>query len=190
MIGLLVDIAGGFLVAVEAIKIENLRVLRDRFLKRTNSYILGPRIAPQQIMDDLNSGCNIESAKRNETNDSLPAMGCLTLLSLHVIAGLFPLFLIDKFTNGIVHTICLSEFSKLNLSLRILIASIAVICGIPLFGAIGSGIFSSISFGLKSTMKAIDFIEAETPNGTTGIIGFLLLTLGFLLQFLATYLTL
>lgn len=145
MVGLVLDIAGGFLVAVEAIKIENLRILRDKVLNRTNSYILGPRIAPQYVMDDADVKSNIENSQKNELNEPLPAMGCLPLLTLHVVVGFTPLFLIDKFTIGIVSTTCLTEISRLSWSLKILFISIAVIVGVPLMGAIGSGMFSAFS---------------------------------------------
>lgn len=44
MIGLALDVIGALLVAVEAIKIENFRALRDRVLKKVHSYTLSPRI--------------------------------------------------------------------------------------------------------------------------------------------------
>jgi hypothetical protein len=196
MIGLGFDIVGGFLVAVEAIKIENLRALRDRVLKRTNSYILGPRILKQDVLTfDSNpiardDECCIENSQKKEPEDSLPAMGCLPLLILHVVVGFTVLLLLNKLLDGMIYTKCLSAVSELSWLLQAGVLLLVIIIGIPLSGAIGSGIFSAFSVVLRSTMKAVDFIESETPTGTIGIIGFLLLALGFLFQFVATYLTL
>ena len=195
MIGLTLDIVGGFLVAVEAIKIENLRALRDRVLKRTNSYILGPQILTQGVLTFYgnriarDNKCHSENSQKKEPEESLPAMGCLPLLTLHVVVGFMVLLLLNKLMGGIIYTKCLSAVSELNWLLRAALLLLVIIIGVPLSGSIGSGVFSAFSVALRSTMKALDFIEAETPTGTIGIIGFLLLALGFLFQFVATYLT-
>jgi hypothetical protein len=36
-------------------------------------------------------------------------------------------------------------------------------------------------------MKVIDFVDAKTPDGTVGVIGFLLLVAGFLVQMYGAY---
>ena len=89
-----------------------------------------------------------------------------------------------------IYTTCLSAVAKLSRLLQVIVLLLAIIIGVPLLGVIGSGVFSAFSVALNRAMKAIDFIEAKTPTGTIGILGFSLLALGFLFQFIATYLTL
>jgi hypothetical protein len=199
MAGLVFDIVGGFLVAVEAIKIENLRTMRDRVLKRTNSYILGPRIIrstnlvfPGEHTEELDK----ENLQKTLHEEPLPVIGCLPLLTLHVLVGLVFLFLlyllIKTLTNDLIFNVFLSRVAEINAIPKALMLPINIISGLlmlGLSGAIGSGFFSAFSQLLQGVMKTIDFIEAKTPNGTIGIIGFTFLSLGFLFQFVATYLT-
>ena len=195
MIGLGFDIVGGFLLAVEAIKIENLRVLRDRVLKRLNSYILGPRMVPTRniFVDTIgkvqDKEYRLESSQNKERIESLPAMGCLPLLALHVLVGLITIILFVKCIDSNIYTKLSSFLSELSLLSKLLVILLITIIGIPLSGAIGSGVFTALSFTINSIIKVIDFIDAKTPTGTIGIMGFFFLALGFLFQLVATYLS-
>ena len=57
------------------------------------------------------------------------------------------------------------------------------------FWGLGEVVHVLLTGAIVRTMKAIDLIEAKTPSGTVGILGFVLLGVGFSLQFVGTYLS-
>ncbi len=52
---------------------------------------------------------------------------------------------------------------------------------------VGELVHVILTASIKLPMKVIDFVDAKTPDGTVGVIGFLLLVAGFLVQMYGAY---
>jgi hypothetical protein len=219
VIGLLLDIVGAFLLAVEAIKLENLRVVRDRVLRPLSVSFRSPLITfheadgpgpgPGQGRRSNPSSSTVLGMFRPHPRENAPAdthrnrrpteldedeedrlRGFGSRLSLFV---LFHYFMV-------VAVLALVELFGHSLGIRPLEWTLRGIWRLspwakwPIFG-LGCSLFVVIlpltlgcwaHTGLERLTELIiaglDAIDRETPNGTIGILGFLLLFLGFLGQ--------
>lgn len=54
--------------------------------------------------------------------------------------------------------------------------------------AVGEACHYATLWLTKKFVDVANVIDARTPDGTTGVVGFAIVTLGFLLQFIATWL--
>ncbi len=176
MLGLALDIVGAFLLAAEAIKIRNLVALRTRYLQRAHTAALSPKL--------VYTGSNVHY---NVTKRYLRVFN-----ALHYLAGFAVLYLLDAMFQGqllqwlsqATHWLLAKQWYWIALG-----TVIAVIYG-GYFGvwAVGECVHVTLTWSLKSCIKCLEFIEHRTPDGTVGILGFILLFLGFALQMIGTYL--
>ena len=183
MLGLGFDIVGAFLVAVEAIKLENLRALRDRVLKRMHEYTLSPRIT---FVDDAGQPLGL-------VQPSVPADRYPTFfMGLHYLAGLGLVAAANELLSGSVYRLLLR--GGLWALERPWYVTIAAALGFVLFGIVaglwmlGELVHVAITRSVQASIKALDFIDSRTPDGTVGVLGFLALLIGFLLQMYGSYL--
>jgi hypothetical protein len=184
ILGLALDIMGAFLVAVEAIKLENLRALRDRVLRRIHEYTLSPRII---FVDDAGHPLGRVQPPPVPA-DRYPGL----FMGLHYVAGLILLVILNHVLDGWVY----SSFIKGGLwvldqpwYLAALLTLVFVIIGVVVgLWMLGELVHITLTVAMQVPIKIVDFIDARTPDGTVGIIGFLLLFAGFLLQMYGAYL--
>jgi hypothetical protein len=184
MLGLAFDIAGAFLVAVEAIKLENLRTLRDRILSRLEDYTRSPRLT---IVDE-------NDQPTGPTQPAVPADRHPGLfMGLHYVAGLALVLILNQliegriyrlFVNGILWT--LERRWYVAVVITIAFVFIGVVAGLWLLGEL---VHITLTKAVQIPIKLVDFIDARTPDGTVGVIGFLLLVTGFVLQMCGAYLS-
>ena len=99
MLGLVLDIVGAFLVSVEAIKMDNLRMLRDKVFNKAQRYLLSPRII---IVDE--KGKPISGIPESRPSDSYPGL----FMGLHYIAGLLVILFLNYVLNGMVFDIMIT----------------------------------------------------------------------------------
>lgn len=184
ILGLILDIIGGFLVSVEAIKLENLKVLRERFFSPIHSVTL-----PHQIVFVKHETPETKSSGR----------WLLIYFGLHLLSGAIvcaTVFLgINSFFNGspTIWQSLLWEWYWNQPGTLILLSSLLIIpigCWFALIilFELGEMVHVALIWGTEIPIRLLDWVVTRTPTGTVGIIGFLLLFAGFLLQMLGTYL--
>lgn len=184
MIGLILDIIGAFLVSVEAIKLENVRLFRDRLVK-LEPYTRSPVIV---FVDPKNQ-------RKSETKPSpkrVPANRYVGLfMGLHYVAGFVVLIAANKITHGFVLNLLMRAAAwTLNRPWYIAVLVLLVFIVYGLGGGVwmlGELVHVAIMKSLTATIGMLDFIDSRTPDGTVGLIGFLLLFFGFLFQMLGSY---
>lgn len=183
ILGLCADIVGAFCVSVEAIRLENLKRLRERVFLPVHRSVLPIKIV--------------------FVDDETPLLDQKPLANDEVEFGrAIALFLLTHTATGIVGLLILFRaFRLLDIDLvgpvvhwwlmRGLAAKILLLAaGIPVLSlvllAIGEGGHQLAIFLTLAPVTILEAIERRTPNGTIGIIGFLLLLLGFVLQIVGT----
>ncbi|HLA80362.1 MAG TPA: hypothetical protein VJP78_01850 [Thermoleophilia bacterium] len=175
MIGLILNIIGAFFVSVEAIKLPNLRKLRERVVLPVHRRTLSPRI--------------VVTADRIVTSGSNAS--CLLYVGLHYVAGLLVIILLNLMFSGMpVHWLMTAAGWTLErrwyvVVVVILFALWCVVAGLWLLGEL---VHLAITGLTRAPLVLLDFIDERTPQGTIGIIGFALLFAGFCCQFWGTYL--
>ena len=177
MLGLSFDIVGAFLVSVEAIKLDNLRILRSKILAPLHTATLSPKIR-------FVEGYVISSASRRFM---------VFYNSLHYLAGALLLIGVNYVSRGWLLDLARSIINWLSgkswyviVLLSVIFLAYGIIAGLWLLGEL---VHVSITQLTRLSLTALDFIDARTPNGTIGVIGFAFLFIGFLLQMLAAYLS-
>ncbi len=189
MIGLVLDIIGAFFVAVEAIKLENLRVLRERVFRSAYRYTLSPRIRRIRVVDEETEATPPEAWEDGE----IPSERYAGLfITLHYVAGFFVLVLANQLFDGRL-VAWLSQAGiwlwekPLYFSIPLVLFALLFGGGIGLWG-LGELVHMLITGTIKLPIRVLEFVEARTPDGTVGVLGFLLLVAGFSLQLFGTYL--
>lgn len=183
MLGLGLDIMGAFFVAVEAIKLENLRTLRERVFRNAYEYTLSPRI---RFVDGEAEPDLAEDVERPSERYVGLFMG------LHYGAGIIVLLLANHLFDGRLLTwlfqagVWLWE-KPLYLGLPFLLLALVLGVVVGLWG-LGELVHMLMTGTTKSSVRFLEFVEARTPDGTVGVLGFCLLVAGFGLQFYGTYL--
>jgi hypothetical protein len=184
MLGLGLDIIGAFFVAVEAIKLENLRTLRERVFRNAYRYTLSPRIrfVDSEAVPNLD-----EDAERPSERYAGFFMG------LHYVAGLIVLLVANHLFDGRVIA-WLSQGGvwlwERPLYLGVPFLLLALVLGVVVgLWSLGEVVHMLMTGTTKSSVRFLEFVEARTPDGTVGMLGFLLLVAGFSLQFYGTYLS-
>jgi hypothetical protein len=178
--GLLLDIIGAFLVSVEAIKLDNLRAFRTKILSPIHTVTLSPKI--KFVEDGMVS--------------SASSRFMLFYNGLHYLAGFLLLVGVNYILNGRLLNWSWSIINWLSGKSWYVIALVGLLILIFLVFGIVAGLWMlgellhmAITQLTRLPLVALDFIDARTPNGTIGIIGFVLLFLGFLLQMWSAYLS-
>jgi hypothetical protein len=183
MLGLVLDIIGAFFVAVEAIKLENLRTLRERVFRNAYRYTLSPRI---RFVDNETEPGPVDDVERPSERYAGLFMG------LHYVAGLVVLLFINHLLDGRLIA-WLSQAAvwlwtrPLYLGLPFLLLALFLGAVVGLWG-LGELVHMLMTGTTKSSIRFLEFVEARTPDGTVGVLGFLLLVAGFGFQFYGTYL--
>lgn len=157
IVGLSLDIVGAFFVSVEAIKLENLRRLRDTVVRSAHSRVLKLWRGPGG------------PAEGSSLLFQISLFVLMPLLVLVLVAAIAVLIEELRNTRSLVDQIGLS------------IAYLFIICTFGLL-VIGYGILPLLSSTLSTIVSAMDIIDRRTADGTIGIIGFCLLVLGFICQ--------
>lgn len=176
--GLIFSIFGGFLLSVEAIKLDNLRKLREHYLPNLFANI------QSRPFYDPNTLYKIDELRRHELG------GRHRLFDfLHLAAGVGVL--------GVAELICRREgidpiqWMALNIwhlpiVWRVLVIVISPLYLYSLVWLLGEQVHRAIQRTLAITMRSLEAIERNTPPGTVGIMGFALLFIGFLGQIIGT----
>lgn len=176
MIGLIVDILGAFFVSAEAIKLDNLRTLKNTVLKPMHKATLSPKI--EFIGDHM-----VIQASRKFV---------FLFTALHYVAGIFLLVAVNLLLDG--KLIKWGEMGAMWLFSQqwywiVLGVIVAVFYGVVGgLWMLGELVHMTITHITRISVKTIEFVEIRTPDGTVGIIGFSLLLVGFIIQMIGTYL--
>ncbi len=202
MLGLSLDVMGAFLLAVEAIKIENLRNLRNSFLRSVHGallptpYALGgatsseaPRTPAETASDGgetfvvwLRPGWNRRGWRFRLINEALHVLAGAVLLTAAAVASHGGLLDCARWAaSWILH---------LPLLPGILLFLVTVLLGYNIVWLAGELVHSALVRVSQALITLLEFIERNTASGVIGILGFLFLFLGFLLQIFASYLAL
>ena len=182
MVGLGLDIVGAFFVAVEAIRLENLRALRDGVLRRLHAYTLSPRIT---FVDK--SGTAVGPVQPPVPASRFPGL----FMGLHYVSGFLVVVVVNEVLDGEPYNLFL--VGGLWVLDRPWYAAVFLVLAFVLFGCVvglwmvGELVHVGLTASIKLPMKVIDFVDAKTPDGTVGVIGFLLLVAGFLVQMYGAY---
>ncbi len=176
MLGLVFDIVGAFFLAAEAIKIENIQKLRMHYLKRAHTASLSPKIRW------TGSHVYVEASRRF----------LFFFTTLHYVAGFAVLVVVNSVLDGRLME-WFFQYTRWLLTKQ----WYWIALGIPLtiiyggvFGVwiVGECVHLTVTWSLNCSVKLLKFVERRTPDGAVGILGFLLLLLGFALQVVGTYL--
>ncbi len=177
--GLMLDIIGAFLVSVEAIRLENLRRLRDRFLRPLHSSILPKKLT---IVDDETPLYDQQPLPSDEVEFS---EGLRRWFLSHTLAGVLGVslayLLFGHHAQRVVDFLLLWAASCTALSL-IALALPAALIAFFLILAVGEAVHYALIHASRLPIAVLDVIDRNTPNGTIGIVGFAFLFFGFLLQ--------
>lgn len=177
--GLILNIIGAFLVSVEAIRLENLRRLRGKFLRPIHSSILPKKIT---IVDD-ETPLYVQQSLRNDEIEF--SKGLRRWFLSHTFAGVLAVslvyFLIGHHAQKLVDFLLLWAVSRSALSL-IALALPAALIAFFLILAVGEAVHYALIHLSLLPIALLDVIDRNTPSGTIGIVGFSLLFFGFLLQ--------
>jgi hypothetical protein len=177
MLGLGFDIIGAFLVSVEAIRLDNLRVLRTKILEPLHTATLSPKLV---VTDDALVGTVTRSYM-------------IFYNGLHYLAGILFLVLVNYLLHGLLLFWFSSFVHWLSTKRSYVILLLGLICVVyGIFAGLwmlGELIHMGITQLTRWPIPILEFIDARTPNGTIGIIGFAFLFLGFILQMWAAYLS-
>lgn len=176
--GLMFDIAGAFFLGVEAIRIKNISFFKEYILKRLYSHSLSPRLF---FRGDIKHNISVAQLgpRLSETWPSGLFQG------LHYIAGFLLLVFSNYLSNGYVLELFiwfLDWFLNLHLVIIIVFGILLLIVFVAAIWGLGEIIHVLITKCFLGSIKFVEFIEAKTPKGTVGVIGFLLLLIGFSLQ--------
>ncbi len=183
MLGLVLDLTGALFLAVEAIQIENFRKFRDHFLANAHRFTLSP------VTSIPNSRLRDQHEASLRPSNSFPGL----FMGLHYIAGLVLTLILNKLTDDRILLGYRALADKVltfrwNYQIPVVLFLLLIIAPI-IFWLLGECVHVLLTRILALSMKLIDFIDDNYPSGTIGIIGFLLLAVGFSLQFLSSFIS-
>lgn len=188
MLGLALDIIGAFLVAVEAIKLKNLRALREKFFEPTYRHTLSPRI---RFVDSERVVTPAQETESRPSEHYPPGL----FQGLHFVAG----FLVVAFVNHLLGGRLVAWVTRaavwtvdrplyITVPVVILAMVFGVVYGVGGLWMLGELVHMLITGATKLPIRLLELVEARTPDGTVGILGFFFLLVGFGLQFYGVYL--
>jgi hypothetical protein len=173
MAGLILELLGGFLVSVEAIKLQNLRKLRDRLFSPLHDFTVSPSVhwvpgaAPPPSKTWKDRHPFVWFFATHFLGGALGVVICVTALeSAGIDARSFIISWLPRSVPGVTA------------------AALPIALGVLAVGEAAH--FLSICLS-NVPIRLLDAIERKTPEGTIGILGFVALAAGFLLQFYATW---
>jgi hypothetical protein len=178
LVGLLLDVGGVLLLSVEAIKLENLRNLRERLLiplhewsKPAQVKVVGPG---DPDYDQASTG-NADFAWWLFTHAGSGAL-TLSLIGLGLRAEL------PSAPAAVV-----GIWVTLHLIAKVVIVGVSLLITPLVLITVGEGWHYLIIWITGRFIALANFVDQRTPDGTIGIIGVTLAMLGFLLQFVGTW---
>ena len=189
-LGLLFDIVGAFFLSAEAIKIKNLRIMRDKVLARLRHAAVSP---PFALGDDE----ELTPERQRQYQEAFqfgPPWGAkhphlFTLL--HYFAGVLICLaanwllrdrLVEWFYNAATWMLASMPTVVAWLVLGFL-GLWGIVGGLWMLGEIVHLLIIRV---IRFSIEIIEFIDRRTADGGVGIVGFSLLVVGFLLQFFGT----
>jgi hypothetical protein len=159
--------------------LDNLRRLRDRFLGPLHTSLLPKKL---MIVDDEVPLYDQQTLPDDEVEFS---KGLLRWFVSHGLAGVVGVSLVyvsfGHQVQGIVDSLLLWAAGRSGISL-IMVAIGAGLVAFLLILAVGEAVHYVLIYASRLPIAVLDLIDANTPNGTIGILGFMFLLLGFLLQ--------
>jgi hypothetical protein len=180
LVGLLLDIVGVLLLSVEAIKLENIRKLRTRFLLPFHDWV---KPATIEFVDHSDSN-NPKTAARD--------YGCACWLFTHagsgaVTVGMLGIVLRHMLPRASVTM--LDWFATIRTGWKVAVIAMLVILLPNVLIYVGEFWHYSVIWLTGGFVAAAQFVDRKTPDGTIGLIGVALALLGFVLQFVGTWLS-
>lgn len=179
IVGLCFDILGAFLVSVEAIKLPNLKRLRERILVPAHRRLLPREIL---IVDGEVPLLDQQPPRPGQVEFS---KAILSFLVSHLLAGilgavgLFYIFrVLDLDPLAALHHLWTAPSVATKMFAVIPLLALLTV----LLLAIGEGVHQAAIAATRVPIVILEVIETRTPDGTIGITGFTLLFLGFALQ--------
>jgi hypothetical protein len=184
--GLTSDIIGASLLAVEAIKLENIRKLAERIRLQVEVPLKSPLFEPTDPNSDI----------WKIPGSELQAMGFghrdWLYTAAHVVCGWVGLAIVDL----LIGTVTGHNFAALSNSwilsrpvwlTLILYALVLWIVGYGIAWLVGEVLLHRVIEGsVRTILRLLGYIDRKTPTGTVGIIGFIFMFFGFVGQLMAT----
>lgn len=180
--GLVVDIVGAFFLSVEAIKLENLAKIRDHVLLPLHANL---RPVPITVLED---GSWLMATKSKSFG-----MAMLIWTFWHFLGGALLVGVVLWAIHGTFHfdllgwawalRDLLAPWARLPITALSCLFAFVLTTSFP--GEVAHKGTEQLSLWL---LNAFYWIDRRTPDGTIGIIGFCLLSLGFLGQVIGTWL--
>ncbi len=169
--GTAIEVAGTFLLAVEAIKLPNLRFVRDRILK-VAALKVNPII---QFVD-------------KETSETRAAEVWIKSLFVFFIAlGLSLFYAVLRLTGNSVSDVwrVFSSVVPGPIWCDIVVAVPAVFVLLVLSSVGGTSVYTLVVVLLDGAIAMLSFIEKHTASGIVGILGFVTFLLGAMIKIYA-----
>ena len=179
--GLIVDMLGVYFLAIEAIGVERLRRLRESRFRGASRSANPDAVAPDSQGEQAH-------AARDEARSGFNDPGCVvasgllggvTLVTLLVALYVLGVDLIEIVWSAIGPIYLLTAFIILFLLIPFLVV-LSILVGMLIYRVFVLILHAPVSF--------IEYTERRYAAGTAGLLGFLLLILGLMLQLLASVL--
>lgn len=169
LFGSCLEVLGAFLLAIEAIKLHNLRFIRERVLE-----VVASKVNP--VVHFVNA--NSDEEKKQSVDWINIVFTSFILLGLLIIYGLVRLLGLDpRDAWG-----TFSGFVPGPLWIDILVALPAGFLLLLISSFVGYGTYALVVLALGTAIAALNFIERHTATGVVGIMGFLLFLAGVMLK--------
>jgi hypothetical protein len=166
----ILEIAGTFLLSVEAIKLEKLKALKSGLFAKV-VHVLTPKII----------------VEKNATGDVIRTMEQRVLNRVYVIltfiGAAFLLALIQATGGSLIGIWKGFEAAGIGPQwLRVIFAGLLTVSSLGLSAFVGFALYSITLIPFKASLKTLEWIENNTANGVIGILGFLLCLVGVLIH--------
>ena len=179
IVGLIIDMFGVYFLAIEVIGIERLRILRG-----TRFRTIDRSEQSKGVFSDVQT----DISPTNEAQDGVNNPGCIIATGVlgAIILGVVLFSLSASGFN--IFEMLLSTIGNIY----VLTAFIILFLSIPFFVLIsiiiGMAIYKIVITILNAPISFIEYTERRYAGGTAGLLGFLLIVIGLMLQLLSTVL--
>jgi hypothetical protein len=190
MIGLTFDVVGAFLLSAEAIKLENLKKLRDRFLVPGYWAALPLPYAGTEPSPDMRWMIRRGPPSTSIRTRAVRFVGSWTS---HLLAGLFVWAGVIALARGNIHRLTFwlwHTVVRFPRWISILLGIFAAYCTFWIVWLAGEMVHVTAIRAIRTSIVFFDWLEHKTASGIVGIIGFALIFTGFLVEMWAKYLAL
>ena len=163
------EVAGTFLLAVEAIKLENLKKLRERFFAR----IMRAMTPKAWVRRD---------ASQAEINDEIAKVEFQAVLFIAVAGIVILLFAIRTAVPLDILWLNIGSQTPESWWGKTILAVGAALILLALGMVIGMLVYKLVLFPFQCSVNALEWIEAQTAAGVIGILGFFLFLCSVILR--------